>query len=963
MRRSVWSALLLLAALPAAAPAQFGYFGQNKIQYRSFDWRVLRGEHVDLYFYPEEDELGRVALAYAEESYGVLERRFTHHVQRRVPLIIYASHTDFEQTNVLPFVPPEGLLGVTEFLKRRVALPFTGSYNDFRHTIRHELVHVFQLSLVAEVFQRYPRIRRAEPPLWWSEGLAEFFSAREDSRDEMILRDLTLSGRLPTLRELAYAAGGIVYPVGGVIHRFLALSSGEWRIGQLYRDLWKYASFEAAIQGVYGRSLDQLSDEWQFWMRRRYYPSVAAGEPLALTARVLTKLAIKPAVYAAGDSAGGILYFSPSTGYTNIYAQSFAGGRARAVVKGERTAEFESFHFFESRLDVSPAGVVVFSSKYLDRDAVFFWSLARQQVVGRYQFPQLVSILSPTWAPDGRSVVFSGLAVSGYSDLYRLWLPDGRLQPLTADRYQDLDPTFSADGRTVVFSSDRTAYGPGGARNLFRLDLASGRIDYLTYGDWRDEQPRWSAETGRIYFASDRDGTYQIYAVDSTGAGYRLTSTVNGAFDPQWAGGERGLVFGGFADLSYNIYVAHPAARPDDAPPEVTLAAERRPPEWTWAELEHPQYARADASPYEHKFTFDFAAGDAIVAPGLGSAQGAVFLLSDLLSDHQVFFTLSSFQGEGLGNLIDNFNGTAFYLNQSRRVNWGVGAFRLRGLFYEGDLQNLFEETAVGAFGQVRYPLSRFRRLEAEYRIEHSDRLDLRDTSGSADVRRVGWLASNFFSYVEDNTLWLSTGPIDGRRMNLTAGLVNDVSHGRFDTWLAALDYRRYFRTSLRSAVALRLVGYYAGGERPHRGRRRTEVAHDPHQKDPLPHGLLVLLQPGVLSRRQPGSSTRSGVSPSRSFSRSASRSAWPGSRACRARCSWTSDGPGPRPRRSAAPWAARGWGCACRSARRSCCGSTSVTVSIRGRSTPTHCRPTAAAAVSSISSSGLTIEPATLFA
>src|SRR3989441_12577879 len=87
------------------------------------------------------------------------------------------------------------------------------------------------------------RIRHAEPPLWWSEGLAEFFSAGEDSRDEMILRDLTLSGRLPTLRELAYAAGGFGYPVGGVIHRFLAFSSGEGRIGQFYRDLWHYAAF------------------------------------------------------------------------------------------------------------------------------------------------------------------------------------------------------------------------------------------------------------------------------------------------------------------------------------------------------------------------------------------------------------------------------------------------------------------------------------------------------------------------------------------------------------------------------------------------------------------------------------------------------------------------------------------------------------------------------------------------
>src|SRR5438128_226795 len=223
LRRAQASACVIMLAALLITPlsAQFGYFGQNKIQYRSFDWRVLRGEHVDLYFYPEEEELGRVALAYAEESYGVLERRFMHHVQRRVPLIIYASHTDFEQTNVLPFVPPEGLLGVTEFLKRRVALPFTGSYAEFRHTLRHELVHVFQLSLATEVSARYPRMHRAEFPLWWSEGLAEYFSAGEDTRDEMVLRDLTVSGRLPALGELAFAGGGIIYPLGGSIHRFL----------------------------------------------------------------------------------------------------------------------------------------------------------------------------------------------------------------------------------------------------------------------------------------------------------------------------------------------------------------------------------------------------------------------------------------------------------------------------------------------------------------------------------------------------------------------------------------------------------------------------------------------------------------------------------------------------------------------------------------------------------------------
>jgi hypothetical protein len=280
-------------------------------------------------------------------------------------------------------------------------------------------------------------------------------------------------------------------------------------------------------------------------------------------------------------------------------------------------------------------------------------------------------------------------------------------------------------------------------------------------------------------------------------------------------GAQGGLLFGGFADLSFNIYYGEPLADTSVAG-TFALAADLPAAEWTWGELTHPQYARADAAPYEKKFTLDFAAGDAVVAPGLGAAQGAVFLFSDLLSDHVLFVALSSFQGTGLGNLVDNVNGTVFYLNQARRVNWGVGAFRQRGLFYEGDFSSLFEETSYGLLAQVRYPFTRFRRLVAEYRIERSDRFDLL-TEGVDELRRIGWLASNYLSYVKDNTLWLETGPIDGARYNFTAGLVNDLSHGRFDSWLLSGDVRTYLRMSQRSALALRLQGYASGGERPRR--------------------------------------------------------------------------------------------------------------------------------------------------
>ena len=825
MRRPLLILAVLAAALglshPAPAAAQFGVFGQNKVQYRHFDWRVLHGPHVDLYFYPEEEELARVALAYAEDSYRVLEARFRYTVTSRIPLIVYASHQDFEQTNVLPFVPPEGLLGVTEFVKDRVAVPFTGSYEEFRHSLRHELVHVFEISKTVLTYTLYPRQRHLALPLWWQEGLAEYWSAGEDSRDYMVLRDLTVGGRLPTLAQLEYASGGIVYPLGGTLVRFLAQRYGDWRIVQVYDDLWKYTDFADLLRGVFGRTEDELTAEWQYDMKRRWYPTVTAQRPLELDARRIAPLAIKPVAWTPpDDTLPRVLFLSPRTGYTNIYEAPIAGGKPSTVVKGERSAEFESFHAFDSRLDVSPRGVVAFTSKYLDRDALFLWDLVRERIVGRYQFPELVSILSPSWSPDGHEIVFSGLAFSGYSDLYLLHLDTGALERLTSDRYQDLDPSFSPEGRRIVFASDRTAFGATGARNLFVMDLATRSVRYLTYGDWRDEGPRWSPATGRISFTSDRRGTFDVYSVDSAGAGRRETAVPGGAFDPEWVPSAGRYVVAGFEDLTFNIYSVRPQA--DTAAADtVALAANPAPPAWRWAELDDSAYARGEAGRYQQRYSLDFAAGAALLSPGYASAQGATFLLSDMLSDHVLFLSLVSFQeGNGLGDLLSNLNGNLFYLNETHRLNWGAGLFRLRGFFYAGDFDQIYEESAYGGFVQLRYPLSRFSRVETQWQLAQSDRTDFTFSNQPGEIgfaHRKGIVTSNYLTFVHDNSLWLPTGPIDGDRASFTAGVVTDLQNARFDSYVLTADVRRYFRTGLRTAVAARVFGFYSAGERPER--------------------------------------------------------------------------------------------------------------------------------------------------
>jgi len=133
-------ALLLLSVAQANAQDEEN-FGQNKVQYRKFDWYFIQSKHFDIYFYPEEYYLAEFTASAAESAYTSISRDFHYDIVNRVPIIVYQSHNDWQQTNVVSEYLEEGVGGVTELFKNRVVVPFEGSYKLFRHVIHHELVH------------------------------------------------------------------------------------------------------------------------------------------------------------------------------------------------------------------------------------------------------------------------------------------------------------------------------------------------------------------------------------------------------------------------------------------------------------------------------------------------------------------------------------------------------------------------------------------------------------------------------------------------------------------------------------------------------------------------------------------------------------------------------------------------------------------------------------------------------
>src|SRR5687767_9017504 len=204
MRWPLTVVLAALALLGLADPSSAQYFGRNKVQYERFDFKVLATEHFDIYYYPEEEAAVRLAARMAERWHARLTRLLQHELRGRQPLILYAAHPHFQQTNILGDIG-EGTGGVTESNRRRVILPFAGGLAETDHVLGHELVHAFQYDMAAQTdLQGRPVGPGLQAlPLWFIEGMAEYLSIGPiDANTAMWVREAASRNAMPTIDKL-----------------------------------------------------------------------------------------------------------------------------------------------------------------------------------------------------------------------------------------------------------------------------------------------------------------------------------------------------------------------------------------------------------------------------------------------------------------------------------------------------------------------------------------------------------------------------------------------------------------------------------------------------------------------------------------------------------------------------------------------------------------------------------------
>lgn len=768
MRKIIVIVILLAEVLLAQS------FGQNKVQYKEFDWSLISSPNFDVYFYGDDTHLAEFTAEVAEDAHEQISKHLRWTLKKRVSIIVYHSHNDFQQTNVIWQYMQEGIGGVTELFKNRVVLPFEGEYEQFRHVIHHELVHailndmIYDGSIQSVIAGRV----KLRIPLWVNEGLSEYLSMNWDTKADMTMRDLSINEKMPTVKELeSYMA----YKGGQSVWRFIAEKYGREKIGEIINAMKMTQNAEKGFERALGMDYKDLTKQWHKYLKKEYWPDVAGRDEIEDMSKRLTDhkeaknyYNISPAVSPDGSK---IAVLSDRSGYFDIYLlDAIDGEEIRRLVKGNRSVDFEELKLLQPGISWSPDSKrIAIAAKAGKADALYLIDVKTKKKE-KLTF-DLDGIFTASWSSDGKQLAFIGTK-NGTSDIYSYELETQKLTALTNDLYSDSEPAWNNDGTKLVFVSDRNDDVAGqhpsknfneltfSQKDIYSIDLASGNITRLTATDHNEDYPIWAhTQSNTLFYVSDESGVWNIYRHNLDTEPVVITNILTGAFQLSLTEDDGYMVFAGYADMGWDVYsMSHPlkkeamtapvtryVMRQDDVTNDLADLRRHKRGEWSsgrtsgrdyqdWIfarEYDHfnqPMETATDASEnftadttdlseegyipkvYKTRFSLDLVNGYASFNNVFGAQGMTMFAFSDMLGDHQIYF--------GTEMVIDLKRSDYFfsYAYLTRPTDYYFSISHTANEYFLGyDMYNYQRRGLLRNFGIMGYlsrPFSRFMRIE-----------------------------------------------------------------------------------------------------------------------------------------------------------------------------------------------------------------------------------------------------------
>ena len=141
------SLIFLFFALPSKAQVYLEKFGQNKIQYRKFAWKVFETDHFRVFHYDRSGkDLARYVAEQAENDIAAAQKKTGLKIDDKFNIIVYNAYDDYRQSNIGRKHDVQQIRatesGTVDLPNDKIVVYFTGIHTELRAQITNGISNI-----------------------------------------------------------------------------------------------------------------------------------------------------------------------------------------------------------------------------------------------------------------------------------------------------------------------------------------------------------------------------------------------------------------------------------------------------------------------------------------------------------------------------------------------------------------------------------------------------------------------------------------------------------------------------------------------------------------------------------------------------------------------------------------------------------------------------------------------------